>query len=90
MTHFQSLDLAVQTKLIDVQVTAAYDSNPDRSIVVARIRPGIRVHDDADSLIIQSNRQPQPAFSVGVYAHRVVEAAYVSAKSNSIIRLQNK
>jgi predicted dehydrogenase len=37
---------------------------------------------------IQSNRQTQPDFTVGVYAHRVVEAAYDSAKHNSTINLK--
>lgn len=38
---------------------------------------------------IQSNKQPEPDFEVGVYAHKVVEAAYTSAKNNSTIKLKN-
>jgi len=39
---------------------------------------------------IESDRQPQPDFEIGVYAHRIVDAAYRSAKSNSSIKLWNK
>ena len=39
---------------------------------------------------IQSDKQPKPDFAVGVYAHKVVDAAYASAKTNSTIKLKNK
>lgn len=55
MTHLQSLDLTAQTKLLDVKVTAAYDSNPERLKIVAKIRPDIRIHDNADSLLKSSD-----------------------------------
>ncbi len=55
MTHFQSLDFIAQSKLLDVKVTAAYDPSPERSKVVAEIRPGIRVYDDSDALIKSEN-----------------------------------
>lgn len=38
---------------------------------------------------IQSNKQPEPDFEAGVYAHKVVEAAYTSAKNKSTIKLKN-
>jgi myo-inositol 2-dehydrogenase/D-chiro-inositol 1-dehydrogenase len=37
---------------------------------------------------IQSKNQPQPDFNVGVHAHKVVEAAYMSAKIGSEIKLK--
>jgi predicted dehydrogenase len=39
---------------------------------------------------IQSDRQPKPGFEVGVYAHKVIDAAYASAKTNSTIKLRNR
>jgi predicted dehydrogenase len=51
MTHFQSLDLLARTKLLDVQVTAAQDSNPERLKVVTKLRPDIKTYDDADTLV---------------------------------------
>jgi predicted dehydrogenase len=37
---------------------------------------------------IQQDKQPQPDFSAGVYAHKVVEAAYASARNNSTMKLR--
>lgn len=51
MTHFQSLDLLTQSKLLDVKVTSAYDVDPERLKVVTRLRPGVKICDSATSLI---------------------------------------
>jgi predicted dehydrogenase len=51
MTHFQSLDLISQIKLLNVEVTAAHDADPERLKVVSKIRPSVRLYDDAASLI---------------------------------------
>jgi predicted dehydrogenase len=51
MTHLQSLDLVARSKLVDVQVTAAHDTDPERLKVVAKLRPGIKLHDDGAALI---------------------------------------
>jgi predicted dehydrogenase len=39
---------------------------------------------------IQADKKPQPSFEVGVYAHRVVDAAYRSARNNSTIKLRTE
>ncbi|WXG46678.1 MAG: Gfo/Idh/MocA family oxidoreductase [Candidatus Atabeyarchaeum deiterrae] len=51
MTHLQSLDLVARSKLVDVEVVAAHDADPERLKVVARLRPGIKLYDDATALI---------------------------------------
>jgi predicted dehydrogenase len=55
MTHFQSLDLIARGKLLDIEITAAHDADPERLKVVARLRPGIKVYDDTASLIESNN-----------------------------------
>jgi predicted dehydrogenase len=51
MTHLQSLDLVARSKLVDVEVTAAHDTDPERLKVVAKLRPGIKLYDDGAALI---------------------------------------
>ncbi len=51
MTHLQSLDLVARSKLVDVEVTAAHDADPERLKVVAKLRPGIKLHDDGAALL---------------------------------------
>jgi predicted dehydrogenase len=49
--HLQSLDLISQTKLLEVEVNAAYDPNPERLKVISKPRPRVELYDDPESLI---------------------------------------
>jgi predicted dehydrogenase len=76
---------------VKIEYKKADDYLKDRLGIQSKYALGEYSYEDYSFIkSIQSNRRPQPDFAVGVYAHKVVEAAYVSAASNSIVKLKNE